>query len=101
VEVPVGNKDDDVLARVRTKGEDACDGGFCSSECTVMACVEATFNARAIKEGEEGDDEMVRVWDRVDVDGVVVFRGSVRKVCNGCGARRRHRGGEGVDDAGV
>jgi len=101
VEVPVGNEDDDVSARVRTKGEDASDGGFRGSERAVMACAVATFNARAIGEGEEGGNEMVRVWDRVDVDGVVVVGRLIRKVYDGLRTRRRCRGVEGVDDAGV
>jgi len=80
VEVPVGNEDKDWSAWVRTKGEDACDGGFRGSECAIVACAEATFNACAIEESEEGDDEMVRVWDWVDVDGVVVCGWLVCKV---------------------
>ena len=47
-EVPVGNKDDSVSARVRTEGKDSCNGSVGSSKCAVMASAKAAFDACAI-----------------------------------------------------
>ena len=44
---------------------------------------------------------MVGVGDGVDVDRVVVLRGSVGKVNDGSGTSRRGRGVEGGEDSGV
>jgi len=68
VEVPIWNKDDRVMARVRAKGEDAGDGGIDSRKCTVVTCAKATLDACAVYKSEEGNDEVVRVRDGVDVD---------------------------------
>jgi len=53
------------MARVGTKGEDTSDCGINSCKCAVVTGLEASLDASAIYEGEEGDDEMVRVGDRV------------------------------------
>jgi len=77
VEVAVRHKDDGVLAWVRAQGEDASNCSFSGSDCAIMAGAEATFNALAIREGEEGGYKVVRMRDGEDVDGCVVNWGLV------------------------
>jgi len=48
-----------------------------------VASAETALDAGAIGEGEEGDNKVVRVWEWVDVDGVVVGGGLVCEVNNG------------------
>jgi len=101
VEVLVWNENEDMLAWVGSKREDARNGSFCGSKCAIMASAKTVFDACAIGEGEEGNDEMVRVWDWVYVDGVVVCRGLVCKVNDGCSMSRYCWGAEGIEYSGV
>jgi len=48
-----------------------------------VAGAETVFNARALSEGEEGDDEVVRMGDGVDMDRVMVQRRLVGEVDDG------------------
>ena len=72
VEVPVRNKDDRVPTRVGTKREDTGYGSLGSRKCAVMASAETSFDACSVHEGEEGNDKVVGVRDRVDVYGRMV-----------------------------
>jgi len=101
VEVPIWNKNDDVLARVGSKREDAHDGRFRCCECAIVTSTEAAFDTRAISEGEEGNNKVVRVGDGEDVDRAVVLGGLVGKVNDGLRERRCNRGVEGGEDSGV
>ena len=101
MEVAVWNKDDCVMTRVGTKGEDASNGSVSSCNCAVVTGSEASFNACAAREGKEGDDEVIRVWDGVNVDGVVVSWRIVGKVGNGRCSSLRGWEGEGIEDSGV
>jgi len=101
VKVPVRNEDGYVLSRVRTKGQDASYGSLHSSKCAIMVGVEALLDACAVGEGEEGNDEVVRVWDWVDVDSVVTWGGLVRKINDCRRPSRCSREVEGGEYAGV
>jgi len=90
-----------VTSRVRTKGEDASYGGLRGSESVVMAGAEALLDAGAIGKGEEGDDEVVRVRDWVDVDGVVARGGLVHKINDSCGPSQRRQKVEGIENLGM
>jgi len=50
VEVPVGDKNDDVSPQMRTKQEDACNSSISGSECAVVASAKAAFDTLAIGE---------------------------------------------------
>ena len=99
--VPIGNKDDSVTARVRTEGKDTRNGSVGGSKRVVMAGPKTAFDAHAIGKGEEGGYKVIGVWERVDVDGVVVGGGLVCKVNDGRGAGWRRQSVEGVEYARV
>ena len=101
VKVPIRNENDDVSSQVRSKREDARNGSFSGSKCAIVASAEAALDAGAIGEGEEGDDKMIRMWDRVDMDGVVVCGRQVCKVNDGRGSRWCCRDIESGEDSGV
>jgi len=101
LEVPVGNKYNDVSSWMGSEREDTRNGSFHSSKCAVVTSAEPALDAGAIGEREEGDDEVVRVWDWVNVDGVVVCRGLVCEVDDGCRTRRRCWGIKSAEDLGV
>jgi len=61
VKVPIWNENENVLAWVGSKREDTCNSSFCSSKCAIMASAKTALDACAIGEGEEGDNEVVRV----------------------------------------
>ena len=91
IEVPVRNEDDDVVTRVGTEGEDSSDGSFGGHRGAVMTGAESSLDTCAIREGEEGSDEMVRVGDGVDVDCVVIRGWVVCKRNDGLGPCRSRR----------
>jgi len=67
VEVAVRQENECVSSGMWTEGEDACDGSVRSSKGAIVTHSEATFDAGAVKEREEGGDAMVRMRDRVDM----------------------------------
>ena len=66
-----------------------------------MAGAESPLNTRAVREGEEGDNEVVRMWDGVDVDGIVVRGWMVCKCSDGLGPQRSRWEAECAVDSGV
>jgi len=100
-EVLVWNEDDDMATRVRTKGEDSGYGSLSSREGAVMAGAESPFDARAVCEGEEGGNEVVRVRDGINVDGVMIRGGLICKCDDGLGSGWVRRKVKGTVDAGV
>jgi len=101
VEVPIRNEYENVPPRVGSQGEDSCDSGLHSDKHAVMVCSKALFDANAVGKCEERGNEVIRVGDRVDIDGVVVSRGVVCKVNDDCSVRLCHRSGQSTDDLGV
>jgi len=101
MKVPVRNENEDVSPGVGSKREDTCNSSFHGSKCAIMAGAKTTLDACAIGEGKEGDDEVVRVRDRVNMDGVVICRGLVRKVNDGRRTCWCGRGIESAEDSGV
>ena len=101
MEVPIQNKNDDVSAWVGSEREDAHNGRFRCCERAIVTSAEAAFDARAIGEGEEGNDKVVRVGDGVDMDRVVVLGGLVGKVNDGLGVCWCSRDVEGGEDSGA
>ena len=85
-EVLVWNEDDDVVTRVRTEGEDSGYGSLGSREGAVMAGAEPPFDTCAVCESEEGSNEVVRVWDGINVDGVMIRGGLICKRGDGLGS---------------
>ena len=89
MEVPIGNKDNCVATRVGTERENTCNSGLSGYQCAVVARAESPGDANAVCECKECRDEVVRVWDRVNVDCVVFRWGLVGKVNDGGSPGRR------------
>jgi len=101
VKVPIRNENDNVSSWVGSKREDARNGSFSGSKCAIMASVKTALDACAIGEGEEGDNEVVGVWDRVDMDSVVVRGRMVCKINDSRGMSWCGRDVESVEYSGV
>jgi len=101
VEVPVQNENDCVATRVGAKGEDSGYGSFSGCKCAVVAGAETLFDAGAVCKGKKCGDEVVGVQDGIDVDGVVVCRGLVCELDDGCGPGGHCWEGESAEDSGV
>ena len=90
-----------MTARVGTRGKDSGYGSLSSRKGAVVAGAESPLDACAVCKREEGDDEVVRVWDGVDVDGVVVGGRVVCKRDDGLGPSRSCWEAECAMDLGV
>ena len=101
VEVPVRDEDDCVVTGVRPERQNACNGSLGCHKGAVVTGTESLFDAGAIHKGEEGYNEMIRMWDGVYVDGVMLCRGVVGKVDDGGCPCRGNWEGEGVEDSGM
>jgi len=69
-----------VLAQVRAKRQNSHNSSLCGCKDTIMAGVESLSSTQTIDECKERHDEVIGVWDRIDIYRGVGGQGEVGNI---------------------